>query len=97
MLHLISYDLKKPGQDYSALYQMISSLGEPNYCLASTLLLYSRHTAGYIDQQLKSVIDGNDELMVVDITGVQEDKYFGHLTNRVNRLTVWAWMKAHND
>lgn len=69
---LIGYDLNKAGQDYSDLIDAIKK--ESVYWwhhLDSTWLIVTNDskTAVSIRDTLKTHIDGNDELLVVEVTG----------------------------
>ena len=84
--YLICYDLKKPGQNYSELYDEIKSLGDWRHPMESTWVV---HTEGLstvvIRERLKKKMDLNDSVFVVDIT---TSDYAGWLTN-----TFWEWFR----
>lgn len=65
---LIGYDLDAPGQDYTAI---IARLKTFSWChqLDSTWLVKAPHTASQMRDELKTLIDGSDELMVIEVTG----------------------------
>lgn len=67
---IINYDLNKPGQNYSDLYQKIKSLGSA-WChpLESTWIVKTNMTYEQVRDSLKSVIDKNDKLLVIDLKG----------------------------
>lgn len=67
MIYLITYDLHGPGRDYSNLYSEIKSLGNWWHYLDSTWFVSSELGAGAIRDSLKSKIDSNDEILVVEI------------------------------
>lgn len=66
--YLIGYDLNKTGQDYQTLISEIKKLGNWWHCLDSTWIIKSDLTPTQIVNKLKSYIDSNDELLVVNVT-----------------------------
>jgi CRISPR/Cas system-associated endoribonuclease Cas2 len=66
--YLISYDLDKPGQDYSNLIAKIEGLGGVKI-LYSEWVLKSESSAKDLRDYLKRFIDSNDKLLVVALTG----------------------------
>jgi hypothetical protein len=69
MRYLISYDLDKPGQDYHRLIKELERLGAARV-LYSEWLFKSTSTAVQIRDYLQGFVDGNDMLLVVELTGV---------------------------
>lgn len=61
---VISYDLNKPGQHYTDLYDRIRSLGDWCHPVDSTWYVQSLKSALEITNHLLSVIDRNDSLIV---------------------------------
>lgn len=83
---LITYDLKKPGQSYSELYEAIKNIGDWQHPLESTWIV--RVTGNFtfaqnIYEKLRPKIDENDLLFIVEIT--DQDRQ-GWLSK-----TVWTW------
>ena len=70
-LFLITYDLKKPGQNYNELYEAIKGCGEWQHALESTwaVKVSSWVSADDVYNQLRPNIDDGDFLFIVDITG----------------------------
>ena len=67
---LIGYDLNKTGQDYADLIDAIKKLSSTWWHhLDSTWIIKSNSTAIAIRDILAAHIDGNDELLVVKLTG----------------------------
>jgi hypothetical protein len=66
--YLISYDLDKPGQNYHPLIAELERLGASRV-LFSEWIWQSTWSAVQIRDHLKSLIDGNDMLLVVALTG----------------------------
>ena len=89
MIHLITYDLNKPGQDYSDLYEKIKSLGAWWHYLDSTWLVDTNQSASQIWENLKSCVDDNDNVLIIRITS----DYKGWLPKK-----AWDWLneqRAH--
>ncbi len=87
--YLISYDLRMPGHDYSALYDEIKALGEWQHPMESTWVVKSdKLTPSAIRERLMEKCDSNDSLFVIDIT---TSDYSGWLPK-----TFWAWYKTSN-
>lgn len=66
---LIGYDLKTPGKDYTDLWNKVKNLGAWWHNLDSTWIVRCDKTPVQVRDELLSVMDKNDELLVVDITG----------------------------
>ena len=63
---LVTYDLRKPGQDYTSLYEAIKSY--PNcHGLESVWFIQSTKKAEAIRDHLKRYIDSNDRLFVSSV------------------------------
>ena len=60
----VSYDLKKPGRNYSALYDLLRSY--PSWChvTESYWLLQTTESATQIRDRIAKVVDGNDRIFV---------------------------------
>jgi hypothetical protein len=67
--YLIGYDLNKSGQDYNTLIERIKKFGTWWHCLDSTWIVKSDLNSAQIRDALSPLIDGNDELLVVKLTG----------------------------
>ena len=67
MVYAITYDLKTPGQDYSVLYNKIQNLGTAIRPLQNLWLLDTSSSLDYVRDNLKSVIDQNDSIFVVQL------------------------------
>ena len=67
---LIAYDIHPPnGEAYDDLIEKIQSLGTWWHHLESTWIVKCVHAPGEIRDQLKSHIGGDDQLLVIDISG----------------------------
>ena len=84
--YLIGYDLNKSGKDYTSLIQAIKKLsGTWWHALDSTWIIKHPGTAKTIRDALAPHIDGNDELLVVALTG--EGAWAGFDTKASSWLT----------
>ena len=63
----VSYDLRKPGQDYSSLTTALKNLGAKKI-LQSHWVLRSVRSAEDLREHLKAFIDSNDRLFVDQIS-----------------------------
>ena len=66
--YLISYDLDKPGQDYSRLINRLEQYGAVRI-LYSEWVLKTTWTAVQLRNDLQTYIDSNDLLLVVGLSG----------------------------
>lgn len=83
-VHIISYDLKKEGHDYSGLYEKIKQCGEWRHYLDSTWLVSSSKSAQQIYNLVKGSLDANDHILIAEIT----NDYYGYLNK-----TAWDWIR----
>jgi hypothetical protein len=68
-VQIISYDLRKPGQDYTGLFEAIKALGTSWHCLESVWLVNTPMASGQVRDSLNSHIDANDSLLVAALSG----------------------------
>jgi hypothetical protein len=66
-LYVIGYDLNKPGQDYSDLFEALKSYGAWWHHLDSTWIVVTDQSAARVRDNLKQYMDKNDELLVATI------------------------------
>lgn len=67
---MISYDLAKPGQDYSDLHEAIKGLGPAWWHhLDSTWIVRTSRSASKVRDALKPYLDSNDKLLVTTLSG----------------------------
>jgi hypothetical protein len=66
--YLISYDLMTPGKDYAALTQTLQSWGAKRVLL-SAWVLKTTSSAVQVRDALRTVVDPNDRVLVVALTG----------------------------
>ena len=68
--YLISYDLNRPGQDYSELFEAIKAECQTWWHhLDSTWIIKTESDAASVRDALMKHIDTNDELLVVRLSG----------------------------
>lgn len=67
--YIIGYDLNKPGQDYTSLFESIKKIGTWWHCLDSTWIVISTLTSSQIRDRLVKHIDANDKLLVAKLAG----------------------------
>jgi hypothetical protein len=86
MIVLITYDLKKPGKDYTHLYSALKSL-YPNWWhyLESVWLLETNMSPEQVFSYLKPHIDSND---LIFVTAIKND-YSGWLPEE-----AWSWLRS---
>ena len=65
---LISYDLYRPGQDYSSVIKAIKSLGSWAKVHLSLWYVKSGYSASEASETVRSAMDKNDKLIVIDAT-----------------------------
>ena len=66
-VYVIGYDLNKPGQDYSDLFEALKSYGTWWHHLDSTWIVVTDQSAARVRDNLKQYMDKNDELLVATI------------------------------
>jgi hypothetical protein len=87
MILLVTYDLKRPGQDYAKLYEAIKSLGAWWHFLESTWLIDSLHSPQAAGNHLVPFIDRNDRLLVIQV----QRNYQGWLPKE-----AWDWINSRS-
>ena len=66
---LISYDLRRPGQDYSELFAAIKSIGNWWHCLDSTWIVRTTLPSTEVRKRLTAHVDANDKVLVTALAG----------------------------
>lgn len=66
---LITYDLSKPGQDYSDLHDAIKGIGTWWHCLESTWIVITDATPAQVRDHLTGYLDADDSLVVFNLSG----------------------------
>ena len=85
MIYSINYDLHRPGQNYTELYEAIKKLGDWWHYLESTWLVDTSLNANQIFQRLKPSLDSNDSVLIVKFG----TDYSGWLTQ-----DAWNWINS---
>jgi CRISPR/Cas system-associated endoribonuclease Cas2 len=65
MVNLITYDLKKPGRDYSALYDAIKAYGDWDHIAESVWTIDTNNEPSKVRDNLQQHVDSNDLIFVV--------------------------------
>jgi hypothetical protein len=68
-VQLITYDLRRPGQDYSGLHSAIRTLGAWWHCVESVWVVKTPLGSAQVLDRLRSHIDANDSLVVTALGG----------------------------
>jgi hypothetical protein len=68
-IYVISYDLRSSGQDYSGFYDAVEKCGKCIKPLESFFLVNSSKSASQIRDTLKEVVDRNDRIIVLKLSG----------------------------
>jgi hypothetical protein len=66
-VHMVGYDLNKPGQDYSDLIDAIKAYKTWWHHLDSTWIIETNQTAVQVRDNLQRYLDKNDELLVATV------------------------------
>ena len=64
---LVGYDLHRPGQDYKELTEFLKSQSTWWHALDSTWIVVTSHTASELRDEIKRLIDANDDVLIVDV------------------------------
>ncbi|HMU50759.1 MAG TPA: hypothetical protein PKA13_13370 [Geminicoccaceae bacterium] len=88
VIYAVNYDLKKPGQDYSALYDAIKSCGAWWHYLGSTWLVDTNLSADGIWKRLAPHADKNDLFLIIGVT----NEHSGWLPRE-----AWNWINGRRS
>lgn len=69
MKYLISYDLSLPRREYELLYDTLEEMGAKRVLQSQWCVRKSNTTAKKLRAHFKKVIDSNDRLLIVPISG----------------------------
>jgi hypothetical protein len=86
MIHSISYDLREPGRNYEDLYDVIKSANGWAHPMDSLWFIKTSESVDSWCKKLRSVMDQNDELFIVDITGQNRQGWMGQ--------KFWDWLNS---
>jgi hypothetical protein len=84
---LVTYDLKKPSQEYSKLYEILKSLPKWWHYLESTWLILTSDSAKQLYDKLCPTLDDNDNVFLIEII---KGDYWGWLPK-----DAWKWIKEN--
>lgn len=87
-VYLLSYDLRRPGQNYQALYDELRSLDGVRV-LESVWLLDVPQTAIQLRDAVESYLDRNDGVLVLEITPSADWAY----SNLIRATGLWLRRK----
>ena len=85
-VYLVSYDLNKTGQNYSALYKELEASSAWSHPLDSTWLIATNESADQLSTRMRKHLDSNDLSLVIKVT----NSYAGWLTEE-----MWNWIYKH--
>jgi len=85
MIVSINYDLKRPGQNYAALYDAIKKCGSWWHFLGSTWLVDTSLSAKGVWDRIAPHLDKNDFVLVIGVTR----NYQGQLPQ-----DAWDWINS---
>lgn len=63
-LYLVTYDLRKQGQDYDALYERIKACGNAWHGMQNVWFVHTDRTASDIVNHVRLALDANDKVFV---------------------------------
>lgn len=66
---LVGYDLHKPRQEYEAVWDVLRAMGTWWHHLDSTWIVRTELTPVQLRTQLRQLVDGDDEILVIDVSG----------------------------
>lgn len=87
-VYLISYDLKKPGQDYNRLYEVLKSATSWWHYLESLWLIRSQESPDTWQQRIRNQIDESDVFLIFEL--YPANRYTGWLPRE-----AWDWIKQN--
>lgn len=87
MILLISYDLNRPGQDYTALHDEIKKAETWWHHLDSTWIIQTSHGPEEWQRRLSRYMDENDSLLVIEVCR----NYNGWLPQK-----AWDWLAVRD-
>jgi hypothetical protein len=89
MIYLVSYDLRKPGKDYTSLHNTIKSATTWWHYIESTWIIKTDQSIDEWYNKIRSVTDSNDSFILIDIT---KQKRQGWLPKK-----AWEWIRENEN
>lgn len=70
MTYLVSYDLNKPGKDYSNVHMAIKNASDGTWCkpLESVYIIRSNLAPANVYNAIRPYLDVNDRILVIEVT-----------------------------
>jgi hypothetical protein len=87
MIYLISYDLRKPGRDYTSLHNAIKSAPTWWHYIESTWIIKTEKSIEDWYNKIRATTDSNDSFIIVDITKQNRQ---GWLPQK-----AWEWIREN--
>jgi hypothetical protein len=84
MILLITYDLNKPGQDYTGFYEALKSSGWWWHHLNSTWIIKTDQNPTYWYNKLSAHIYRDDNVLIIEV----KKNYWGYLPQK-----SWTWLE----
>jgi hypothetical protein len=66
MLYVVSYDLRKPGEDYKGLYEQLKNSPRWWHYLQSTWLISTSESASQLYNRLAAHLGKNDNILIIE-------------------------------
>lgn len=86
-VYLVTYDLKRPQQNYQGLYEVLKKADSWWHYLESTWLIKTSETVDAWQTRLRSTLDDNDLFMIMDL---KPARYSGWLPQ-----PAWDWIRTN--
>jgi hypothetical protein len=87
MIYLITYDLHKPGKDYTSLHNTIKTASTWWHYIESTWIIKTDLSVNEWSNRIRSVTDSNDNFLIVDISKQNRQ---GWLPKK-----AWDWIREN--
>lgn len=87
MILEISYELRKPGKDYNSLYDTLKAASSWCHPMTSHWFIKTEDSVQTWADRLMKIIDQNDSLFVVDITGQPRQGWMSQ--------EAWDWLNQN--
>jgi hypothetical protein len=85
-VYMVSYDLRKPGQDYAGIYDALQSFPSWWHYLDTTWMIVSELDPAGVFERLAPHLDQNDSLIVMEAV----NRKAGWLPQK-----AWEWIDEH--
>ena len=78
----VNCELKRPGHHYTALYDYMQSYERASHPLGSMWLVKTDKSVPQVRDEVRRVIDADDEILVFDVTGAAWASNYNDTTTR---------------